>query len=55
MPITERKTTLYTCSDGQSFEDKLDAEIHEGRLTIRAVADKHGYSTESFSRDKGFV
>lgn len=51
MAITEETTTVYKCSDGSTHLNKLDAEIHETDLALRAACDDHGYSGPSFSRD----
>ena len=50
MAITERAAVEYTCSDGTTFADKLDAEIHEAKLELKRVCDEHGYSAPSFDR-----
>ena len=47
----EKTVTQYECSDGETFTDKLDAEIHEGRVGLKSVCDKHGYSSSHFDRD----
>lgn len=52
--ITEETAVLFKCSDGQTFTDKLDAEVHEAELGLRRVCDAHGYSAPSFSRDMLF-
>ncbi len=51
MPIIEQTKTVFTCSDETEYTNKVDAEVHEGQLGVRAVAQKHGYSADSFSRD----
>lgn len=48
--ITAETTVKYTCSDGTELLNKLDAELHEADLALKAVCDKHGYSAESFTR-----
>ena len=45
----EKTVTQYECSDGETFNDKLDAEIHEAGYEIRALCDKYGYSGMSKS------
>lgn len=44
MPITEETVTVYKCSDGSTHTDKLDAQIHEADVTIKALCNVHGYS-----------
>lgn len=50
MAVTEETTTIYRCSDGSTHLNKLDAEIHEADLALKAACDEHGYSGPSFSR-----
>lgn len=50
MAITEKPSVQYTCSDGTTFTDKLDAEVHEAKLQLKKVCDEHGYSAPSFDR-----
>lgn len=45
--ITEKTVIQYTCSDGQTFTDALDAEIHEAECDIEEACQKHGYSEMS--------
>mgnify|MGYP003442972662 FL=1 len=52
--ITEKTVTQYECSDGETFTDKLDAEIHAAEYEIRSLCDKYGYSGMS-SRSMGDV
>ena len=51
MAITQTTAVRYTCSDGTTFDDKLDAELHEAKLGLKKVCDEHGYSAPSFSRE----
>lgn len=44
MAVREKKVVRYECSDGAMFDDKLDAEIHEGESELKAVCERHGYS-----------
>lgn len=50
MAITQTNVVQFTCSDGTTFTDKLDAEIHEAKLQLKKVCDEHGYSAPSFDR-----
>lgn len=55
MAIRSETVTVFVCSDGESFKDRLDAEVHEGVVLLREVCDRHGYSSPNFGREDLFA
>lgn len=55
MAIRSETVTMFVCSDGKSFKDRLDAEVYEGVVLLKKVCERHGYSSAHFTRDDLFA